>query len=447
MSTSPRLARVLAGTLVAVSASTISVHAYAEDPGTAKKKSDAKVAAAQANLDDTSSELITAQSNLTKTTAAVGAAKTALGTKQAALIAAENKSTRVTGELTAARLTETKNTAAIKTTAAARARTTVLVGGIARRSYQAGGLGKFTLTLKILSADGPDIAAQMSTADLLLRQQNGVLTKLAGQQATQKVQGLTLSATRRRIAGLKMQADNAVTTATTARNSAQTAQNTLVGLQKTQTGARNALSQQKKIEVANLKVYTAQSTKLAGVLRARAVALAKAQKRAAETATRKAATSLPPVQAPRKQAAGSRSAVVPAPRGSGFLTPPMPLSSIRSVFGFRVNPVDGVNRLHAGVDFPFGCSTAVLAAADGTVVSAGSNNIAGNNIVVDHGYVRGQNLATQYEHLSQFVVRAGSVKRGQLIGYSGTTGRSTGCHLHFAVLDNGSYVNPMIWLR
>lgn len=443
---SPRLVRAFAGTLVAVSATTISVHAYAEDPGTAKKKSDARVAQAQSNLDDTSSELITAQSALTKTTAAVGAAKAVLDIKQTALIAAENKSTRVTGELSAARLTETKNAGAIKTTAAARARTTILVGGIARRSYQAGGLGKFALTLKILSTDGPDIAAQMSTADLLLRQQNGVLTKLASEQATQKVQGVTLSATRRRIAGLKIQADNAVTTATTARNGAQTAQNTLLGLQKTQTGARNALSQQKTIEIANLKVHTAQSAKLAGVLRARAVALAKAQKRAAETATRKAATTLPPDHAPRMQAM-SRSAVVPVPRRSGFLSPPMPLSSIGSVFGYRINPVDGVNRLHAGVDFPFGCGTAVVAAADGTVVSVGSDNIAGNNLVVDHGYVRGQNLATQYEHLSKFVVRAGSVKRGQLIGYSGTTGRSTGCHLHFAVLDNGTYVNPMIWLQ
>ncbi len=438
------LPRVLAAALVAISATTVSVHAYADDPGTAKKKADAQVKTAQADLDDTSAELLTAQSTLTTTTAAVGAAQTEFGSKQRVLIAAESKSIRIAGDLSAARLTETKNAAASKTTATAKARTTTLVGGIARRSYEAGGLGKFALTLKILGSDGPDIAAQMSTADLLLRQQNSVLSKLAGEQATQKVQAVTLSATRRRVAGLKVQADNAVTTATTARNSALTAQNTLLGLQKTQTGARNALAKQKAVEVTNLKVHTEQAAKLGALLRARAVALAKVQKRAADTATRQAATTVPPADPSRNRVA-ARSVV--SPTGQGFLSPPMPLSSISSVFGFRINPVDGVRRLHAGVDFPFGCGTAVVAAADGTVVSASSDNIAGNYIVVDHGYVRGQNLASQYEHLSRFVVRSGAVKRGQLIGYSGTTGRSTGCHLHFAVLDNGSYVNPMIWLQ
>ncbi len=442
---SPRLYRLIAAALVAISATTVSVHAYADDPGTAKKKADAQVKTAQSDLDDTSGELITAQATLTKTTADVGAAQTALGTQQATLTTAESTSTRIAGDLSAAQLTETKNAGAIKTTARAKARTTTLVGGIARRSYEAGGLGKFALTLKILGSDGPDIASQMSTAGLLLRQQNSVLTKLAGEQATQKVQAVTLSATRRRVAGLKVQADNAVTAATTARNNAQTAQNTLLILQKAQTGARNALAKQKTVEVANLKTHTEQAAKWGAILRARAIALAKVQKRAADTATRQAATTLAP-SGPSPQRAASKSAVVGS-RGSGFFSPPMPLSSIGSVFGFRISPVDGVNRLHAGVDFPFACGTAVVAAADGTVVSASSDNIAGNNIVVDHGYVRGQNLATQYEHLSRFVVRSGAVTRGQLIGYSGTTGRSTGCHLHFAVLDNGSYVDPLIWLR
>ncbi|MBO1755687.1 M23 family metallopeptidase [Allobranchiibius sp. CTAmp26] len=425
-----RIVRVLAGALVAISATTVSVRAYADDPGTAKKKTDARIRTTVADLDDIGVALVAAQARLDSTTKAVAGARRQVSAKQSALTGAQNHSTIVAGELSAAQATEGKNAAAIKLTAAAQARTTILVGGIARRSYEAGGLGNFALTLQILGSGGSNgsaVADEASIADLLLRQQNGVLTKLSSQRATQKAQGLTLAATRRRVAGLKIQADNAVIAATTARNEAQTAQTRLVALQHSQTVARNGLSKQKTVELANLKVQKAESARLGGILRARAIALARLQRRAWSTATAKPAAF--------------------APRGNGFFTPPMPLSSIVSVFGMRLNPVLHVMMLHAGVDFPYACGTPVRAAAPGTVIEAATDSIAGGHIVIDHGFVRGQNLASEYEHLSRFVVRSGPVQRGQLIGYSGTTGRSTGCHLHFAVLDNGTYVDPMIWLQ
>lgn len=441
MTGSARLARVCAIGLVAVSATSVSVHAYADDPATQKKQSDARVKTAQNDLDDTSAQLQTAQAKLVATTKALAAAKAMLSVKQTGLTTAQNHSVVVAGALAAARATEGKNTAAIKQTAVAQARTKTLVSGIARRSYEAGGLGTFALTLQILGAKGPDIADEMSTADLLMRQQNGVLTKLASQQATQRTQSVALSTARRRVAGLKIEADNAVTTATTARNQAQTAQNTVQSTQRTQTTALGVLAKQKTVELANLKTQQAESAKLGALLRARAVALAKAQRRSVASATAPPAT-----RAPSQPAQGSRTAKSGA-RGTGFFTPPMSLSSIVSVFGERFNPVVHVMMLHAGDDFPFPCGTPVLAAADGTVVSAASDSVGGNNLTVDHGYVQGHNLASYYAHLSRFVVRSGPVKRGQLIGYSGTTGRSTGCHMHFGVLDNGTFVNPMIWLR
>ncbi|NYJ73887.1 M23 family metallopeptidase [Allobranchiibius huperziae] len=430
MSIPVRIVRVLAGALVAISATTVSVRAYADDPGTAKKKTDARIKTTEADLDDIGVALVAAQAKLDSTTKAVAGARRQVSAKQSALTGAQNHSTIVAGELSAAQATEGKNTAAIKVTAAAQAHTTILVGGIARRSYEAGGLGNFALTLQILGsngANGSDVADEASIADLLLRQQNGILTKLSSQRATQKAQGLTLAATRRRVAGLKIQADNAVIAATTARNEAQTAQTRLVALQRTQTLARNSLSKQKTVELANLKTQKAESARLGGILRLRAIALAKLQHRSSSTATARPATS--------------------APRGNGYFTPPMPLSSIVSVFGMRVNPVLHVLMLHAGDDFPYACGTPVHAAAPGTVIEAATDSIAGGHIVIDHGFVDGQNLASEYEHLSRFVVTSGPVTRGQLIGYSGTTGRSTGCHLHFAVLDNGTYVNPMIWLQ
>jgi murein DD-endopeptidase MepM/ murein hydrolase activator NlpD len=87
----------------------------------------------------------------------------------------------------------------------------------------------------------------------------------------------------------------------------------------------------------------------------------------------------------------------------------------------------------------------VHAAAGGTIISAGWAGGYGNRIVVDHGVVRGAELATTYNHLTR-IVAGGRVSRGQVIAYSGTTGTSTGCHLHFETLVNGVYVNPMGWL-
>ena len=67
-------------------------------------------------------------------------------------------------------------------------------------------------------------------------------------------------------------------------------------------------------------------------------------------------------------------------------------------------------------------------------------------VIVALVLVSGVGLATTYNHLTRIVKHGGSVKRGQLIAYSGTTGRSTGCHLHFETLDNGNFVDPRRWL-
>jgi len=87
----------------------------------------------------------------------------------------------------------------------------------------------------------------------------------------------------------------------------------------------------------------------------------------------------------------------------------------------------------------------IVAAAPGTIIQAGYSYSYGNRIVIDHGLVNGIGLASTYNHLTR-IVASGSVSRGELIAYSGTTGDSTGCHLHFEVMENGSFVNPRKWL-
>jgi murein DD-endopeptidase MepM/ murein hydrolase activator NlpD len=117
--------------------------------------------------------------------------------------------------------------------------------------------------------------------------------------------------------------------------------------------------------------------------------------------------------------------------------------AIVSGFGYRTHPVYGTTRFHAGVDIDGACGQPIFAAEDGTVLSAGYNSGYGNATVIDHG----GGLSTLYAHQSSIGVSSGQkVGRGQQIGLVGTTGLSTGCHLHFEVRINGAPVDPVPYL-
>jgi murein DD-endopeptidase MepM/ murein hydrolase activator NlpD len=133
--------------------------------------------------------------------------------------------------------------------------------------------------------------------------------------------------------------------------------------------------------------------------------------------------------------------------GGGYLSWPVNNTYITSPYGMRMHPILHVYKLHDGTDFHADCGTPVYAAANGRVLSEYYNAGYGNRIILDHGFVRGVSLQTSYNHLTSFVARPGHfVHQGQLIAYSGTTGYSTGCHLHFMVYVNGNTVDPMNWL-
>ena len=138
---------------------------------------------------------------------------------------------------------------------------------------------------------------------------------------------------------------------------------------------------------------------------------------------------------------------------SGRFTWPVPgYYNITSYYGYRIHPVTGKNKLHGGIDIASAgiYGKAIVAAADGVVVSAGWNSGGfGNWVVINHGNSGGNQFATLYAHMcSAPVVSAGqSVKAGQTIGYVGSTGMSTGNHLHFEVRVNGNRVNPMSYFN
>ena len=120
------------------------------------------------------------------------------------------------------------------------------------------------------------------------------------------------------------------------------------------------------------------------------------------------------------------------------------LGNLGSTFGWRIDPFTGRSALHTGLDFPAMPGTAILAAAGGVVVTQEFHAEYGNMVEIDHG----NDLITRYAHASRVFVKKGDlIKRGQKVAEVGTTGRSTGPHLHFEVLVQGVPQDPQKFLQ
>jgi len=131
--------------------------------------------------------------------------------------------------------------------------------------------------------------------------------------------------------------------------------------------------------------------------------------------------------------------------GTGEFRWPVPSSSyVTSDFGWRIHPIYKTRRFHDGIDIAAAMGADVLAADDGEVIFAGSYGGYGNTIIVSHG----GGISTQYSHLSKILVGVGKqVIKGDKIGLVGSTGLSTGPHLHFSVIRDGQAVSPWNWLK
>ncbi|MDE6531566.1 MAG: peptidoglycan DD-metalloendopeptidase family protein [Lachnospiraceae bacterium] len=147
------------------------------------------------------------------------------------------------------------------------------------------------------------------------------------------------------------------------------------------------------------------------------------------------------------QIAADQAALAEATRlkydGGIFIWPAPSYTRISDPFGWRMHPTLGVEKFHNGLDMAAPGGSPILAAYDGKVVAAGYSSSMGNYIMIDHG----DKLYTIYMHASALYVSTGEyVTRGQKIAAVGTTGRSTGNHLHFGVRLNGQYVDPRSYL-
>ena len=146
----------------------------------------------------------------------------------------------------------------------------------------------------------------------------------------------------------------------------------------------------------------------------------------------------------RAEAEKAAAGVEEHPYTGGAFRWPCPSSTrVTSDYGTRVSPMSGASSNHKGIDIGASAGADIIAAADGTVTAASYSSAAGNYVMIDHG----NSLSTLYAHNSQLLAQVGqTVEAGDIISLSGSTGRSTGPHLHFEVRVNGERTNPRAYL-
>jgi murein DD-endopeptidase MepM/ murein hydrolase activator NlpD len=380
----------------------------------------------KAALDDTSADLTNAYLQLQATQSQLPAAQAALAQAQTAEQDASRHNDDVAARLAVAQANEQRALGAQASNAKELADTQTTLDNFAADLFQGGGGGsQMSVALGATSAD--DFASRVVLADQVSSMTQGAIKDLQNARAEATAQEAYLRAVQAEVTTLKQQAETALAGAVAARTAAAGAKDQLDTLLAQQSQYAAQVEAKKVDELARLADAEAEQARLQATLEAQARAAA-----AAEAARAAAA------------AAAGRS-YTPTVGGSGFLSPAAN-GPLTSPFGLRFHPILHVWKLHTGTDFGVPCGTPVVAAADGTVLSAGWGGGDGNRLVIDHGIVSGVDLVTTYNHLTSFVVTGGKVKRGQLVAISGTTGYSTGCHLHFETLENGQFVDPAKWL-
>ncbi|RZI87548.1 MAG: M23 family metallopeptidase, partial [Microbacterium sp.] len=222
------------------------------------------------------------------------------------------------------------------------------------------------------------------------------------------------------------------------------------------TTAEAAVAEQREAAAANL-VRKQELERKAAAARSEVAAFVEASRKAAVTAQAMRAADRRKLLASKRKEARIQKLILERAKnqnnggnytggGDGFLFRPVP-GAITSPYGYRVHPIYGYYSLHDGDDFSAPCGTPERAGAGGRVISEYYSDVWGNRLYLDVGRVNGKHMTLIYNHISSYKARTGDrVSRGEVVAYSGTTGWSTGCHLHFTVLIDGKAVDPQKYM-
>lgn len=407
-----RIRAIAACATLLVGISAVAPQAMADDLHNRQKHVRGQMRNAQGDLHESSKALAAAAQRLDRARAALSAAQKRLTTAQNNVAAAARLDA-----LMQTRLQEAEHRLAVARVALDAARKRVVeqraaIGELAASNYANGDPALMGLAVMLNSTDPAEVTSQMNTVDSLMNKQTMLLESLTEARARMVEEEAKVEAAKASVAEQR-----------------QAARANLVHKQGLEQSAAQA-----RAEVATL------------VARGRAAEAEAAKARRAD---------LIQLQALKKQEDRIRAMILERARkqrggyrGSthSFLQRPVP-GAITSPFGYRRHPIYGYWGLHDGTDFSAPCGTPNRAAGSGTVISRYWSDVYGNRLYLDLGQVNGKNMTVIYNHLSSYSASTGErVSRGEVIGYAGSTGWSTGCHLHFTVMLDGTPVNPMNYL-
>jgi murein DD-endopeptidase MepM/ murein hydrolase activator NlpD len=426
---------ILAGALTAVPAA----QAEPPDPKAQKQQLDAAIKASRADLHES-------YDVLQKTNAAYDQASTQYQVVQ-------TRYARAQGQLAAARAADEVAATRLKAAEAALVTARAQVGAgqelIVKRKQLAGRAVRAAyqqqntlvgLSIALRGASPADLATGMQVQRNVFGIQSNAISNLNDAQAQLANQQAKVTAAERAVSAQRAEAARTVQRVTALTRQVAADQAEAARVARAKLVAYNAAQTIRRAELAQYNNLVKERNRVQQILvaRARAERAAAARRRAAAVAAEQA----------RAKRENRRPRRVPDtdPGSSSSLRRPVN-GPITSPYGQRFHPILKYWKLHDGTDFGAGCGTPIRAAASGVVTDRYYNGGYGNRVFISHGVIRGSALTTVYNHLSRYGVSSGQrVTRGEVIGYVGTTGYSTGCHLHFMVYQDGAVVNPMKWL-
>ncbi len=386
--------------------------AHADDLTGKKHRVERSLRATHDDLDSSTQRLRATSRRLVRARAELAAARVELARTQGALAAARALDVQMQARLDAARARLARARADL---AAGRRRVAEqgrMVSAVVVDGYQTGSPGLLGLEAVLTSQDPAQLTGELSSMRTVTDKQEAVLGRLRAGRVVLAVQEEETEAAEAEVAAARAEAAENLRTRQALEAQAAAEARRVAGLVDARGQARRAAVAAKNADLARLRRLERERDRIARLIRERA----------------------------------SRGTGASPASGGGYLDYPV-AGPVTSPYGWRVHPIWGYRSLHDGIDLGAGCGTPIHAPADGRVISEYYQSAWGNRLVIDHGVRRGVGLATISNHLSGYAVGVGaSVRRGQVVGYVGTTGWSTGCHLHFTVLENGGAVDPLKWL-
>lgn len=367
-----------------------------------------------------------AAGDLEHSSKAMSAASAKLRAARTQLAAAQRRLAKTQGELTTARILDAQMQAKLVAAVAAlkkaqrelaAGQAAVVeqrkeVGRIAVAHYQYGDPGLLRMSVLLNGASPEEISTQLNTIDGLAQTAEAMFSELKAEEALLEVQRRKVAAAKEIVADQRQEA--------------------AVNLARKKALEQEAVITRAQVaDLVNARASAARITQAARAADRRKLLALKAEEARIQRL----------IIARAQQAKGGFTG-----QSNGFLFRPVD-GPVTSPYGYRRHPIYGYYGLHDGVDFRAPCGTPLRAGAKGTVIAEYYSDVWGNRLLLDVGRVNGKSMTLIYNHISTYRVRNGErAERGEVLAYSGSTGWSTACHLHFTVMINGQAVDPAKFL-